>query len=409
MTITDTLINWMGRKAPSPAGTNYTQSPLGLLEPDALTQPQFKSAFRGLVAMLLRYRAKNIAPHLLEMAVERQTGPEEWEDVEQDHRWNELLRRPCSYLAPSEFYKWLVLSYDGMGHADFIVQYARYGVLGRLPSGFLPVYPAFGRVVPLLGGQGEVKGWRFYRSDGKQYNLKAEDVLRVKRMHPSAPHRTAGLVEAAAYEIDQDLAASIYGRDSFRSQGVPDVVLEADDEIKSREVLQKVSNDFASMFGAGRKNVPVSHAGLKVKPLQLSKSDDQFMEQREFLRELLFMEFETHQGLFDANATEANATEARRGFYTNTVQPEVSAHAAKLEYELERLHESEPGQLRLSPPNVIPKDEREQAEIDKLHIESGVKSRNEVRQREGDDPYEGGDEMLVSTLMQPASSLADPL
>ena len=397
------------RDAPQPVGAVF-QREHWLWNDAGLSREGFRYAFRGLVAMLLRYRAKHIAPPLLDLTAERRLGPDESEPVEEDHPWTRLLARPNPDLSPFELWKWAVMNVDAAGHADFLVRRSRLdtpGVSGEVPSALVPLYPAWGRLVPVYDGWGAEQAWVLHRSDGQQFRVEPENVLRIKRGHPVSPARTAGLIEAAAFEIQQDRAANIFARDSLQAQGLPDVMLEVEEEY-DRATVQRLASDFASTFqAAGRAKkglVPASHGGMRIKQMQLSKSDEEFMAQRQFLRDTLFYLFEVHQGLFAQNSTEANAKQAPRSFEMQTVQPEVDAYAAKLGHALERLFDADRGALFVSPPNVVSVDEEQQAAIDKTRIESGTRTRNEVRRRDGMEDLDGGDIALVRATLVPAPS-----
>lgn len=375
---------------------------------------ELQQVYRSKVAMLMQYRASNFAPHLKNLTVERRIGDEQddWEPVERDHPWVRLIRRPNDYMPALLFWKWVVLARDGLGHADMLVQEGTVETeeFGEVPvpvKALHPVYPDYGRMEPMHDTEGDLQGWMFHRSDGKKFPLEAEDVIRVKRQHPNAPWRTAGLVEAAAYEIDQDTAANIYSRDSLRSQGVPDVVLESPEEMNKPKV-QKLARRFAKLYGAGRDKVPVAHGGMEVKELSLSQKDQEFSKQREFIAQTLHKIFETHEGLFSKDATRANAEAALFSFAANTVKPNVESITGQFEFEMERVFEADRDQIRISlPADIIPEDRETVEKIRDMKIKNGTLLINEARQDDGRDEVEFGDEPLVNGTLMPLSALGE--
>lgn len=384
----------------------------GLFDDREITRGQLRSAYRGIVSMLIEYRAKNFAPHMLNAVVERRTGDgqEEWESVEPEHPMVRLLRRPFPGdidegkrgKAALKVYKWMSKIYDGMGHSDFVVKEGRLEQGGPVvPISLLPVYPIYGRMQPHLDGEGHVIQWSFHKEDGHIETFDAGDVIRIERQHPEDPRKTAGLVEAAAYEIDQYLAANIFGRDKMLDQGMPQVGLETDKTFSERSELTKLSNDFASTYRVGRRSgVPVSHGGLKIKELQLSPRDAQFQQQREFILDVLFMIFETHKGLFAENATEANAVQADRAFATRTVQPQIDEWSETLTHEFERIFRvEEPDTLRIKAPNAVPMDPEQREKVNRMRVERGVPI-NVIMREQGEDEVEGGDTPLVRSTLQ---------
>lgn len=381
-----------------------------LLAFDRLTPDQVQQVYRSTVALLVGYRARHFAPHLAGLIVERPTDDDDltsWERVERDHPWQRIVRRPCPEMPPLLFYELASLLRDTMGSADFYVERAALPVPGTrltvpdVPVRLWPLWPEFGYLEPQLDALGRIPGYTYWRADGARLPLDASEVLRLPRIHPLAPHRTLSLVHAAAYEIDQDLAANVYGRDAMESRGIPDVALETTEDLSGAEGKRKLvqaSADFAKMFRLkrDRRLVPVSHSGMAIKPLALSQKDQEFTEQRKFLKTVLFQLFETHEGLFAKDATRANAEAALYGFSLNTVLPNVQAIASAMEHGFERLFGADPDALRLAlPPNVVPEDRTERLRNDRQRIETGTPI-NRVLAERGEDPVEGGDVPLVA-------------
>lgn len=394
------------------------QGIFGLLDEDELTPRQLRAAYRSLSAMLVNYRAKFFAPLMHGSVVERRLGGEQdlWEEVEPEHPWVRLLVRPAGTgrtrrermkvrQAAISWHKFLFMGLDALGHADFLVGHGRPLAGGpRMPTRLLPLYAEEGRLEPHYDSEGAVEAWQLQYTDGRAKTLPPEDALRIQYEHPTARYRTAGLFERAAYEIDQMIAGNVFARDRMEERGLPEVMLEAKEEMNPGK-LQALSNDFAQSYraGAGR-GVPVSHGGLAIKPLSLSQSEMQFQEQRAFVVDLMFMLYEVHKGLFAETATEANAKVARISFFENTAQPAVDEAAAKIAHEFERLFEAEPGVLRITPPSAVPVDEQLREEINQLRLARGVPP-NRIMQEMGEDPVEGGDEPLVQGTLVPLSGL----
>jgi hypothetical protein len=141
---------------------------------------------------------------------------------------------------------------------------------------------------------------------------------------------------------------------------------------------------------------------MQIKPLNLSKRKEEFSKQREFIKTVLFQNWEMNQALFSQEPNRANIEGAQYGFALHTIEPNVVEIAGGLEFELERVFGADPDALRLSPPDdIVPEDRETRAAVDQTEIESGVTTINEVRERDGKEPVEGGDESLVSVSVQP--------
>lgn len=361
-----------------------------------LSEYALHRAYRSVVFMLAGYRAQNFARQLLASIVERQVGQGEFEPVELQHPWTQLLQRPNDYMHPLECWQWASIQRDLGYGAHFVVETDRRGV----PYMLHPVYESDGRVTPMLDRVGRTIGWVFHRNDGQQISLEAGDIVRVAHMHPFERGRAVTLIEAAAYEIDEQRAQAVYARDSAHDKGRPDVILETDQTITEEEG-NRISRIFGARYKTGSRHqgVPWTGSGLRLREFALSQRDQQFLETRKFTKDLLFEIFGTPPALFDSEAYATGKSAAKQIFAENTVQPNVDLMAGQLEHGFEIAFGADPAALRIQSPNVVPVNRKEQAEIDTIRILNGTTLINEVRRREGDEEYTNGGEPLIGGLV----------
>lgn len=370
-----------------------------------LSTHQMHRAYRSTVFFLANYRARNFSRHMLELAVERRAAQGEFEAVEEEHPWVQLLRRPNDYMPALEVWQWMYLNRDLTYGAHFVVEHERQGGVG-LPTALHPVFDSYGRITPVLDGRGGITGWLFHRNDGREIPLRAEQVIRVAHESPFERGRACTLIEAAAYEIDEQLAASIYARDSATGQGRPEVLLEADEMIGAAEG-NRISRVFAERYRAGSKSagVPWTAGGLKAKEFQLTQKDMQFLEQRGFNKNQLYEIFEVQQSLFSDEAYATGRNAAFRHFAQNTVEPNLEIVVSQIEHAFERTFRADPAALRIAAPDPVPVDRKLQAFIDDTRLKNGTLTPNEVRRRDGEEEVEGGDEALVPATLTPLSAI----
>jgi HK97 family phage portal protein len=362
----------------------------------ALSQDEAERAYRSTVFFLANYRARNFARHLTELAVERRTGPGEFEPVEEGHPWLQLLRRPNDYMPPLEVWQWALLNRDLWYGAHFAVEHGPRGV----PVALHPIFPSYGSVTMQIDGRGALRGWRFDRADGQQVSLAPEDVIRVAHESPFERGRATTLIEAAAYEIDQHLAQSIYARDAAEDQGMPEVILEAEEQVDPADG-NRISRLFAQKYRSGnRRGVPWTSGGLEAKQFQLSQRDQQFFEMTQMTKSQLYEIFEVQESLFSDQAYATGMDGAFRAFALNTVQPNVEIVVSQLEHGFERIFEADPAALRIAVPDTVPTDRKLQAELDDIRIKNGTRTINEARRRDGNEEVDGGDEPLVGATVQ---------
>lgn len=372
-----------------------------------LTAQDLSSTYNDLVYAFLNFRASELSAHILNAEVQRISAQNEWDKVEPVHPWVRLMQRPSYNLSPIDLWYWAVQVYDMWGHSEFVIEDTTVAGI-PVPGALHPMYPEFGTLRPDIGPNGSPKGYIYWRNDGKRIPLELTDVIRLRRPHPVDPRRTASLIEASAYQIDTEVAQTIYGRDQARDQGRPHVILETEAEMLEED-MNELSLSFAKRYDISRlpqiKGVPVLSGGLKATPIQLNPRDQQYVQTRMFTEARMFYIWGIHKGLFSENATEANAKAAIFTMARFKFQPDLKVLLSQLEFQFERAFRADPAALRIAAPNVIPIDQKEQAEIDKVHIESGQRTINEIRKRDGKNDVEGGDRPLVSGGLVPLDSV----
>lgn len=419
MRLIDVFDRLLAPKAPSNRAENRMVDPVVIgslhqnqlfgLNLDELKPAHIRAAYRSIVQMLIAFRARNFAKHFEQLRVQGLTRAGTYEDVDPDHPWCLLLKHPNRHTPAGVTWNWMFQAIDAVGHADFIVE--DHGLLGRrVPVALHPIYPEFGRVEPVFGGQGQIISWTFEMASGGIARLEARDIVRIKEPHPLAPWRTAGKIEAAAYEIDTLSAQNIFARDAARDQGKPRVMLEAQKEL-TRDTALTIARDFAATHRAGGATaVPISHSGLVIKPITITPRDLEFIEGQKFTKEQIFTIFEVSIAVFSGEAYATGRNAARLAFLENTAQPKVEAACAQMQFEFERIFEvRNMNEFRLVAPNVVPVDQKLQAEIDEIKLRSGLRNRNELRERDGLEAIPGGDVFTVPATLTPLELIAEGL
>jgi len=178
---------------------------------EEMNAQQLRTAYRSIAAALIDYRAQAFAPHLAGMTVMRRQSQEEAEQVEPDHPWVELLRKPSPHVPATIFFEVCSKIVDGRGHVDLMVAYRSEA--GRdVPDALRIVYPEYADVDPIFDEMGDVRAWEITRHGGGTEILHPKSVIRLKRPHPSAAWRTAGKM------LSSEQSATGEGRDGARAQ-----------------------------------------------------------------------------------------------------------------------------------------------------------------------------------------------
>lgn len=363
---------------------------LGLRDFGRPSEHEQRELLRGTFEACVRRRARRFASAVLPsregqgLIVERETA-EGWEEVEGDHPWLQLIQRPNEHRSPYVYWKWVSLSRDLQGRAAQLVWDDERGI----PESLYEIYPEFGYVQPLASREGGIRGYIYEREDGQDVRLEKRDIMELKRTDPHSPYETQSLIEALASEVAGDKFASEYRRQTFE-QGRPPLVYLSTDENLQRDQKQEMGQRLKSQFFSRRgkqKGVPVFDQGLEMEDVSIDPESFQMLESQGLDQTVIFRVTGVPQALLDMDSNRAESKEARKEFMRGTIQPLLDEAAQQLTLGLEDAFEPE-GNLRVIAPDVTPTSRRDQAETDRILVESGLRTRNEIRRRDGKEPFD---------------------
>lgn len=377
---------------------------------EELDSRQVRKAYRSIVAQLISFRARKFAPQMAATTVVRGQGQGETEDVEPDHPWVRLLRTPNRHMPQTLFWKAAFKIFDVQGHVDFAVQYER-DMGRRIPSALHIIYPEFGSVRPIYNTMGEPTAWEFQRTGGGNDILPTASIIRLKEPHPTAPWRTAGKLEAAAYEIDEMHAQNIFGRDKARDKGRPNVVLRDEgSKIETTADAKKLAREFSQMYHQKTGLTPVERGGMKIEQMNLTPQEMEFLESRRLNMDKLMMLFDIPKGMLSSedSATGRGRSGAKKQWQEDTVQPFIDNRVEEMAHELRRIFDAEDSELTLKSPDVVTVPPEKRLEIDKKRMATGTPPNRILRER-GEDEVDGGDTPFVSGSLQPLQNASASL
>jgi phage portal protein BeeE len=190
----------------------------------------------------------------------------------------------------------------------------------------------------------------------------------------------------------------------FRNNSRPSGVLVAPGKI-SKEVAELLKLKWEENFSGGRiGRTAVLGDGLKWEPLTLTATDAQLIDQLRYSVEDVARVYRVPLFLLGelSKVSYRNSEQMNRGYYSGCLQYHIEAIEARLDRAF-ALPEGVYVEFDLEPLLRTEIDIRFNAY--KTAIQSGFKTINEVRKKEGDKPLPGGDEPLVQVQYMPLSQL----
>ena len=386
---------------------------LGIRDAGRPSEHEQRQLLRGTFEACVRLRARRFAESVIPsrrgpgLQVQRET-PDGWEQVEPDHPWLEMIRSPNDYRSGYVYWKWVSLARDLQGRAPQLVQDNDRG----LPEQLLELFAEFGYVQPLANEDGGVSGYIYERQDGRDVRLDKRQVMMLKRSDPHSPYETQSLLESLAFEVAGDRFASQYRRNAFESGRPPMVALSTDQDLTTEQAVAH-GEQFKSKFMKTRgreQGIPVLPSGLSLEDISLDPESFQMLEAQGLDQKVIHKVCQVPEALLEMDSNRAESEEARQQFMGSTIQDLLTEAAAQLTEGLNEAFEPE-GNLRVIAPDVQPTNKREQAETDRILVESGLRTRNEIRERDDLEPYDvdAADEPTAPQGQVPLSQAGGPL
>lgn len=225
--------------------------------------------------------------------------------------------------------------------------------------------------------------------------FKPEDIIFIKYPSITKQFRGRGTLEAAKQTVDLDNYSEAWNVNFFYNAARPDAILTTDQKLtkEQREHLDKTWN---KKFQGLNKNAKLAilESGLKYQQMQLSQKDMDFLEQQRFSRDKILAVFrvpKTAIGITeDVNRANAEATDYV--FALRTIEPKMKRIVEQLNEFLVPMFGDD---LFLGFTDPVPENTELKLKEYEKALKSGWMSPNEIRDKEGLPPVDGGDSIYI--------------
>ena len=241
---------------------------------------------------------------------------------------------------------------------------------------------------------------------GKKEEFEPEDLILIKYPSTLRPFRGSGTLEAASQTVNLDKYAEEWNTNFFFNSARTDGVLSTDKTLtkEQRETLIKMWNKQFKGLGKNSK-LAVLESGLKYQQMQISQKDMDFLEQQKFSMSKILSIFRVPKTVIAVSddVNRANAETAAYAFARWTINPKMRRIVEQLNEFLVPMFGDD---LFLDFEDPVP--ENVEMKIKKytagLNDKSGWMTINEVREAEGMDLIENGDEVYRAPIQTPSST-----
>lgn len=307
---------------------------------------------------------------------------------------------PNSRMTPFEFWRAMVMNHDLRG-----VAYAR---IDRDDDGeALAIWPMpTDQVEPRVLDDGSMV--YLYRFKNDVAVLGEDNVYVLKNLgngttsFDKLEFMRAGLDEAAKAQSD---ASRLFG-----AAGKPSGILMVDRILKP-EQKAAVKRNFAEMAEGGMARLHVLEADMKYQQTTLTPEQQQLLETRKYGVEELCRWFDTPPVLVhhsNVTAWGSGIEQLIAGFYTLAIRPLLINIEQGIRKRVMTSRQRVTLVAEFNLDALLRGSLKDRIEIYAKAVQNGLKSRNECRQLENDEPYDGGEVYTAQSNLAPVSMLGDP-
>ncbi len=203
----------------------------------------------------------------------------------------------------------------------------------NVPSEIWVLHPDRVRIVP---DRSNYVGSYVYSLDGVEIPLHPDEVIHFKRWHPTDDYFGLSALEAAAMASQTDRAMALWNRGFFDAgKAIPAGILTIKNMVGDSD-FERIKREWLESYGGTqRKTAFIRGTGeIAWQNLGLSQQESDFLDGRRLNRDEIFQIFGLPLGLYDKNATQANATVARQTFLSDTIYPKLIRFTQKLTAQL---------------------------------------------------------------------------
>lgn len=246
---------------------------------------------------------------------------------------------------------------------------------------------------------GEVNGYFIRRSTGPPIPLEVNEVLRFPLFNPSDPYKGFSTVEAGNDYIGTDEATSQYTKNFFANNAGLSGILNIKGEVTKgafRKFVRAWREKYEGTDNAGKVAI-LRDSDAAFTPVGSSLSDLQMPELRKMTLDDVLMMFKVPLPLLgkaeQTGLGRANVEALEYIFAKYNIDKKMKRFDAILQFALERYYPEDVG-LRICHEDIIPEDKEFELAERVAGVDKWI-TRDEVRDEEGLDSVDGGDQLFV--------------
>lgn len=373
----------------------------GRSAPD-MKERDFLNAYKGWVYACVNAIAEEIATIDLRLIRKTKDGSQEVDN----HLALNLLHDVNPFMSSSELFLGTQAYLELDGNAFW---YLPKGSITKKPAEIWLLDPS--RVFVVKSAEKFVGGYVYKNEKGQDVPLIVDEIIHFKRFNPVNRYRGLGTVQAAALAVDIDTFSAQWNKNFFYNAAVPSAVLETEGTISEEQYQRlKASWDISHRGLDNAHKLAILQGGLKFKPINLTQKDMEFLEQRRFSRDEILGIFRVSKSVLgiteDVNRANAEASEFI--FAKRVIKPRMQFITDRLNEFYLPLFREDQTKLMFEFADPVPQNIELQLKANETALRAGYKTINEVREGEGLEPIQNGDDILIPLSLTPLGGVSSP-
>ena len=314
-----------------------------------------------------------------------------------EHPLLDLWKAPNPFYSQSEFFEDSSNHFELTGEMTWVIVRGLGGAIVEL----WPIRPD--RIRPVPDANDYIKGY-IYQIGKEQVPLEPEDVIFLRRPHPTIPYRGIGPVQSLLHDLGSEQMASAWQRNFFSNSALPGGIIEFDHNLSQQDFERLVERWREQHQGVSNSHrVAILERG-KWTERKFSQTDMQFKETRMLNRDIILGAFGFPTALLgiSENVNKANADAAELMFARWLIRPRLIRIRDKVNQTL--VAQFDPN-LFLDFEDPVPADKASDLSEGEKGYNAGILTQNEARRRLEEGAIEGGDEFKQGGEMQPIPAI----
>lgn len=311
-----------------------------------------------------------------------------------DHKLFELMRyQPNSMMTSYDLRLWMMI--DALLRGNGVAQVIRDGS-GQV----VEIHPLFASKIGYHFMEDGTLHYDYPDPDDPQERIMLEqsEVLHIK-IFSSGHLLSPSLIEMSEDLLNGGKGAEEYTREFFKNGAVLSGFIEYPDEM-DEETFQRLKQDWTDAYtGKGnRHKTPILEGGAKFTPLNLNHTETQMLESRKYTRSQIAGLFRVPAHLINdlEKATFSNIEHQDLAFVKHTLRPLLCNWEQRLRLTLLSESEKSSFYFKHDTNDLLRGDLPSRFTAYSQAIQNGILSPNDVRRKEDEPIYEGGDTYFVN-------------